>query len=256
MTGKQSKEMRIIPADNRHFTDFGWLKTYWLFSFSDYHDPDNVRLGMLRVFNDDLLLPGTGFPDHPHHDMEIVTIVLDGKITHEDSMGNRGVIKTNEVQRMSAGMGLTHSEYNLSDKPLHFYQIWIYPNKRGLDPSYDQKSFAPSEWKNRLLPLASGQGKPGTVILHTDATIYRADLDAGKTLEFKTESSRCLFIYLSDGKIVLGKKTVTSGDQVRIAQTPSLKLKSVEPSSLILIDVPQFRRNQQDKKIKNIIRRK
>ncbi len=115
----------IIKADQRHFSDFGWLQTYWLFSFSSYFDPQNIRFGSLRVFNDDVVNPGTGFPTHPHEEMEIITIVLEGEMTHQDSMGNKTVIKAGDVQRMSAGTGLTHSEYNLAEKPVHFYQIWI-----------------------------------------------------------------------------------------------------------------------------------
>src|SRR5512139_2308538 len=169
--------IQIIPADKRHFSDFGWLKTYWLFSFSNYYDPSNIQFGALRVFNDDVVAPGAGFPTHPHEEMEIVTIPLQGEMTHEDSMGNKGVIKANDVQRMSAGTGLTHSEFNLADKPVHFYQIWIFPDSKGLNPTYDQRSFSPVTFRNRLVPVASGQGIPETVTFHTDATIYRSELD-------------------------------------------------------------------------------
>ena len=165
--------MEIIKANQRHFSDFGWLQTHWLFSFANYFDPRNIQFGALRVFNDDLVAPGTGFPTHPHEEMEIVTIVLDGEMTHADSMGNNAVIRTGDVQRMSAGTGLTHSEFNLASQPVHFYQIWIFPDEAGLRPTYDQKSFHPDAWRNRLLPLASGQHLPGTVSFHTDATIYR-----------------------------------------------------------------------------------
>ncbi|OQW95695.1 MAG: hypothetical protein BWK77_07025 [Verrucomicrobia bacterium A1] len=116
---------QVIRAAQRHFSDFGWLKTFWLFSFSDYYDPENVQFGTLRVFNDDVVAPGTGFPAHPHQEMEIITVVLEGEMTHEDSMGNQAVIRAGDVQRMSAGTGLTHSEFNLADKPVHFYQVWV-----------------------------------------------------------------------------------------------------------------------------------
>lgn len=128
--------IKIIPKGKRHFSDFGWLKTYWLFSFSDYFDPDNTRFGALRVFNDDIVAPGTGFPTHPHREMEIITIVLEGEITHKDSMGNKMVIRAGDVQRMSAGTGIIHSEFNLGDEPVHFYQIWIYPDEAELQPGY------------------------------------------------------------------------------------------------------------------------
>lgn len=170
----------IIKADQRHFSDFGWLQTYWLFSFSDYYDPHNIQFGALRVFNDDVVAPETGFPTHPHEEMEIVTLVLEGEMTHQDSMGNKTVIKAGDVQRMSAGTGLTHSEFNLTDKPVHFHQIWIYPDTKGLAPSYDQESFDAEAWANRLLAVASGQGIDGAVTFHTDATIYRCSMDKGR----------------------------------------------------------------------------
>ena len=186
--------IQIIPANKRHFSDFGWLKTYWLFSFSNYYDPLNIQFGALRVFNDDVVEPRTGFPTHPHEEMEIVTIALSGEITHKDSMGNKNVIKAGDVQRMSAGTGLTHSEFNLAKEPVHFYQIWIYPDLAGLKPSYDQKSFSPDSWKNRLLPVASGQGLHGAVTFHTYATIYRSDLEARQKIDFKVTESRRIFI--------------------------------------------------------------
>ena len=137
--------IEIIKADRRHFSDFGWLKTYWLFSFSGYFDPQNIQFGALRVFNDDVVDPGTGFPTHPHEEMEIVTIVLEGEMTHADSMGNKAKIEAGDVQRMSAGAGLAHSEFNLAEKPVHFYQIWMFPDKAGLTPSYDQRHYDTQE---------------------------------------------------------------------------------------------------------------
>ena len=182
--------INIIPADRRHFSDFGWLQTYWLFSFADYYDPGNIQYGALRVFNDDIVQPGMGFPTHPHYEMEIITIVLDGEITHQDSMGNRAVISAGEVQRMSAGTGLTHSEFNLAQTPVHFYQIWLFPDMRGLKPSYSQKRYPPSAWKNTLFPVASGQGAGDVVTFHTNATIYRSQLDAGKAVSLPTQDFR------------------------------------------------------------------
>ncbi|HUU26404.1 MAG TPA: pirin family protein [archaeon] len=230
--------IKIIRANERHFSDFGWLKTYWLFSFSSYYDPDNIQFGALRVFNDDLVGPGTGFPNHPHREMEIVTVVLDGEITHQDSMGNKAVIREGDVQRMSAGTGLTHSEYNLAHKPVHFYQIWIYPDVKGLKPSYDQKSFIPSSWKNRLLPVASGRELPDVVRFHTDATIYRADLDPQRQIELETDESRRIFIYLTDGDLKISDKRLKSKDQARIDPEESLILKACSTTSMVLIDVP------------------
>lgn len=230
--------IRFIEKDQRHFSDHGWLKTFWLFSFSDYYDPDNIQFGALRVFNDDVVKPGTGFPTHPHHEMEIVTVVLEGEITHKDSMGNSSVIRRGDVQRMSAGTGLTHSEFNLAQKPVHFYQIWIYPDKRGLEPSYDQKSFSPENWRNILLPLASGQGKEGVVTFHTDATIYRSSLDEGNDISFFTAHSRRNFIYLTKGQLSVNGRILSAKDQARIDEENELELKAIYDSDFILVDVP------------------
>lgn len=228
----------IIQAQDRHFSDFGWLKTYWLFSFADYYDPRNIQFGALRVFNDDVVAPGTGFPTHPHEEMEIVTIVLKGEMTHRDSMGNQTVIKAGDVQRMSAGTGLTHSEYNLAREPVHFYQIWIYPDTTGLSPSYDQRTYAASEWHNRLLPVASGQKLTGAVTFHTDATIYRCDLDAGRSLRFERTAGRRVFVYLTRGGLSLEGRHLAEKDQARIDMDEPLDVKAEQDADFILIDVP------------------
>jgi redox-sensitive bicupin YhaK (pirin superfamily) len=230
--------IEIIPADRRHFSDFGWLKTYWLFSFADYFDPGNIQFGALRVFNDDVVEPGAGFPTHPHREMEIVTVVLDGEVTHEDSMGNRSVIRAGDVQRMSAGTGLTHSEFNLASRPVHFHQIWMFPDRAGLKPSYDQRRYDPESWHNRLFALASGQGVPDTVTFHTDATIYRAALDAGRTVDPVRTSGRRLFLYVISGRVRAGGREVGAGDQARIDIDEPLRVHAMAPSDLILIDVP------------------
>ena len=231
-------KMNIIPKDKRHFTDMGWLQTYWLFSFSNYYDPDNMGHGKLRVFNDDVVKPGTGFPTHPHDEMEIITIVLKGEISHQDSMGNGGVIRAGEVQRMSAGTGLTHSEYNEADKDLHFYQIWILPDVKGLAPSYEQKRYAESEFKNVLFPLASGQNKAGAVSFHTDATLYRSQLEAGRQLRHHTSGDRKLFIYLTSGSLRVNGEPLSPRDQARLAGAETLELAADHDADFILVDVP------------------
>lgn len=233
--------MHIIKANERHFSDRGWLKTYWLFSFSDYYDPDNIQFGALRVFNDDVVEPGTGFPTHPHREMEIITIVLAGEMTHRDSMGNVAVIKPGDVQRMSAGIGLTHSEFNLAHKPVHFYQIWIFPDRAGLEPSYDQKSYDPARWRNRLLPVASGQCKEGAVTFHTDATIYRCALDKGGEVSHPDTKGRRLFLYLTGGEAGVNGETLRTSDQARADVEEPLVIRAREASEMILIDVPSCR---------------
>jgi redox-sensitive bicupin YhaK (pirin superfamily) len=230
--------IKIVRGKQRHFSDFGWLKTYWLFSFAEYYDPDNIQFGALRVFNDDVVEPGTGFPTHPHHEMEIVTIVLEGEITHRDSMGNTSVIRAGDVQRMSAGTGLTHSEFNLAKLPVHFYQIWIYPDKKGLEPSYDQRTFKMDAWRNRLLPVASGQGLPDSVTFNTDATIYRSQLDSGQTVQFPTQDTRRIFIYVTNGDLQVNSERMRTADQARIDLATNLELTANKATDLTLIDVP------------------
>jgi quercetin 2,3-dioxygenase len=234
--------LKVIRAADRHFSDFGWLKTYWLFSFAEYHDPNNIRLGNLRVFNDDIVEPGTGFPTHPHHEMEIVTIVLQGEITHQDSMGNKNVIRPGDVQRMSAGTGLTHSEYNLAKEPVHFYQIWIFPDERDLEPSYDQKTFQRVEWTNKLLPVASGQGHSGAVAFHTDSAIYRCRLEPGHRIDFAPEGHRAVFIYVTSGDLQVNADRLTDSDQARFEGDQSILLLAHAPCEFVLIDVPSAKR--------------
>ncbi len=230
--------LKIIPADERHFSDMGWLQTYWLFSFSNYYDPANMGHGMLRVFNDDVVKPGTGFSTHPHDEMEIITIVLKGEITHKDSMGNGGMIRAGEVQRMSAGTGLTHSEYNQADQDLHFYQIWIMPDQSGLAPSYEQKKFDSAEFKNVLFPLASGQERAGAVSFHTDATIYRSQLEAGQHLAYPTTLNRSLFVYLTSGNLRVNGEKLGERDQARLDTIDRLEFEAETDADFILIDVP------------------
>jgi len=230
--------IQTIRADERHFSDFGWLKTYWLFSFDNYYDPSNMQFGALRVFNDDVVKGNSGFPTHPHREMEIITIMLDGEVTHEDSMGNRTTIKAGEVQRMSAGTGITHSEFNLSDKPLHLYQIWLLPGERRLQPSYDQKSFSLDAQKNRLLPVASGQGLKDVVTFHTDATIYLADFDAGHAIDYDVKDGRGVFVYVTQGDLGIGDARLTTKDQARIQTAGKLQLEAYDNTRFILIDVP------------------
>lgn len=227
----------IIQAQSRYTKEKGWLKTYWLFSFSDYYDPSNRQFGKLRVFNDDVVSPRSGFPAHPHEEMEIITIVLDGEITHEDSMGNKSVIKANGVQGMSAGTGLSHSEYNLSDKPLWLYQIWIRPDVKGLKPTYNEKHFDPSSFKNRLFPIVSGNGDHDSVKIHADATIYRTDLDKDHEVTFKPDPSRKVFLYLTSGSATVNDCKMLQGDQARIESETDLRIKADTMSSFVLIDV-------------------
>jgi redox-sensitive bicupin YhaK (pirin superfamily) len=233
--------IRIIRAPERHFTDYNWLQTYWLFSFADYYDPDNIQFGTLRVVNDDVVQPQRGFGTHAHEEMEIITIVLEGEVTHEDSLGTKAVMRAGDVQRMSAGTGIRHSEFNLGDVPTHFYQIWIYPDATGIEPSYGQQSFAGVDRTNRLLPVASGQGLPNAVTFHTDATIYLSELRAQQTITHQTDGSRRVFIYMTEGDLEVEGEQIHPQDQARIDPQGPLSLTAVADASFVLIDVPSCR---------------
>ncbi len=226
----------IIPASQRHFADHGWLKTYWLFSFGDYYEPKNLHHGVLRVFNDDIVDAKQGFGMHPHRDMEIVTIMLKGEISHKDSMGNATKIKRGEVQRMSAGTGIYHSEMNDGDEPLHLYQIWVIPNRQGITPDYEQKAFDPSAAKNSLLPIVSPDKIENALFINQDASFYLSDLDAGKTIHYQTKAQRKLFIYVSSGALQVNGQTLLKNDQARISDEEELNITATENAEFILID--------------------
>jgi redox-sensitive bicupin YhaK (pirin superfamily) len=230
--------IEIIPADKRHFSDLGWLKTFWLFSFGDYYDSENVRHGKLRVFNDDIVKPQTGFPQHPHEEMEIVSIVLSGEMTHKDTMGNTITIKAGDVQRMSAGTGLFHSEWNYGDEPVYFFQIWIEPDRSELPPSYDQISFNQEILQNKLALLASDKKEKGVVTLNTDGSIYRAILTEDRAINYSPDSRRKIFIYVIDGQLSINGLELQERGQGRIDGEENLEIRAKGDVDFLLIDVP------------------
>ncbi|KKG15930.1 Pirin domain-containing protein [Methanosarcina sp. 2.H.T.1A.6] len=243
--------IRIIPAETRHLEDSGWLKSYMLFSFSNYYDPDNVRFGSLCVFNDDTVQQGRGFSTHPHSEMEIISVVLEGEITHEDNMGNKGVLGKGEVQCITAGTGIQHSELNTGKEPLHFYQIWILPSGSRLEPAYSQKKFEESGWKNQLLPLASGQGFEHALKINADATIFRSCLEKGNIIHFNSQEKRCIFIYISAGELSVNGQRIGQGDQARIDLEQAIHMEAVSsgtPAEFFLIDVPRQGSKKQAKR--------
>ena len=245
----EAPSVRIIRADERHFSDHNWLQTYWLFSFSDYYDPRNIQFGPLRVFNDDVVQPSKGFPTHPHEEMEIITIVLNGEMTHRDSMGNKSVIRGGDVQRMSAGTGLTHSEFNLAKTPVHFYQIWFFPDEKGLKPSYEQKNFSPNQWHNRLFPVASGQGIEDTVSFHTAATIYRSKLEKGVSVTHSVNRCRRIFFYVTSGELLIdGVHAINQGDQARLEVDDEVTIQALSEAEFVLIDAASCKGYGYDRK--------
>ncbi|KAA3438014.1 pirin family protein [Rufibacter hautae] len=236
--------IKVIPAADRHHASHGWLDSYFLFSFSDYYDLNNVQWGPLRVFNDDYIKGNSGFPEHPHSEMEIVTIVLEGEVTHKDSLGNNTVIKAGEVQRMTTGTGVRHSEHNSSDKDLHLYQLWFFPNKKGLAPSYEQKSIDFTDEKNELVPLVTGQKVLEDVVyINSNSTIYYANLKDGKEIDFKTFPIRKGLIYVTTGELFVNGIQVQKNDQVRSSDVDALRIKAAADSTFILIDLPGVEAN-------------
>lgn len=229
----------IRRSDERGRANHGWLDTRFSFSFDQYYDPRHVHFGPLRVLNEDRVEPGTGFPPHPHRDMEIITIVLEGAVAHRDSTGGEGVTRPGEVQVMTAGTGVTHSEYNPSPaERLHLLQIWILPDARGRTPRYDQKRFGTEARKNVLLPVVSGTGDVGTLMIHQDATLYLSDLDPGQSLSHALAPGRRAYLFVSQGAVEVKGHTLGPGDAALVEGERALDLKSAEPSELLLIDLP------------------
>ncbi|QMU28483.1 pirin family protein [Adhaeribacter radiodurans] len=236
--------VKLINAEDRHFSSAGWLKSHFLFSFADYYDPTNMQFGPLRVFNDDYVAPKSGFPQHPHSEMEIITIVLDGEVTHEDSMGNKTIISTGDVQRMTAGTGITHSETNNSDKELHLLQLWFLTNKRALNPSYEQKHVDFHDSKNELIPLVTGQKVlEDVVFMNSNSTVYYSYLKKDKEIDFKTFEIRKTLIYVLEGELFANGMQATANDQLRIDDESAILIRASQDSSFILIDVPAVEAN-------------
>jgi quercetin 2,3-dioxygenase len=233
--------IKTIKSEERHHANFGWLDTHWHFSFGGYYDPLNENWGALRVFNDDIVEPGQGFGTHPHRDMEIVTYVLDGELEHQDSTGNKGVIHPGEVQVMSAGSGIQHSEYNHSKKaPVHFMQIWIFPRTEGTKPRWEQRQFMPSERKGKLLPIVSSGDLAGTLKIDQAAQIYVSALPAGGVVKHQSLPNRKTYVFTMEGEVSINRVKLSKGDQARIADEPELNIKAAKDSEIILLDLPEL----------------
>ncbi|PYM03555.1 MAG: quercetin 2,3-dioxygenase [Candidatus Rokuibacteriota bacterium] len=229
---------QIIRAKDRYHHETDWLSTYWHFSFDHYHDPKNVAFGPLRVFNDDTVQPGTGFPPHSHADMEIISYVLSGALEHRDSGGHRGVIGPGEVQVMSAASGITHAEYNpAATEPVHFLQIWLLPRRRGGQPRWAQRAFTPADRAGRLLAVVSGDGR-GTLAIDQDATMYIAALGAGEAVKHAVNPDRRAYVFVIDGGVELNGDGLAAGDQARISGAAPLEIHATRASELLLIDLP------------------
>lgn len=228
--------IRIRRAAERGHADHGWLDTRHTFSFADYFDPEHVSFRSLRVLNEDRVQPGKGFPSHPHRDMEILTYVLEGSLQHRDSMGNGSVIRPGEIQRMTAGTGVVHSEFNASDtEPVHFLQIWILPEARGLEPGYEQKAFPEGARRGRLYRVASREGGDGAVRVHQDASVYAALLEPGERVEHAPASGRGTWVQVARGKMALNGEHLEAGDGAAVTETPSLTLEGAAAGTEVLV---------------------
>lgn len=228
----------VRQAKERGHFNFGWLDTNHTFSFGEYYDPRFMGFRDLRVINEDRVQPGRGFPTHAHRDMEIISYVLEGGLEHKDSIGTGSVIRPGEVQRMSAGRGVRHSEYNHSaDEPVHFLQIWIIPNEEGIEPSYEQKAHADEEKRGRLRLIASPDGRDNSVRLHQDATLYATLLEPNQEVSYQLDSERYAWVQVARGAIMLNDQPLNTSDGAAVSREQSLKITGVEPAEVLLFDL-------------------
>ncbi len=227
----------LRPANERGHTQTGWLDSWHTFSFGQYHDPRFMGFSDLRVINDDTIAPGEGFGTHPHDNMEIVSIVLNGELEHRDSMGNGTVIKNGEIQKMSAGSGITHSEFNPSaQKSVHFLQIWILPNILDIPPVYEQKAFSDQELADQLRLIVSPDGRDGSVIINQDAEIYQTVLGAEKRVSFTVDDQRSAWIHIAEGAVAINGHPLVAGDGIAVRdENLDIELRGIDRRSNVLV---------------------
>jgi redox-sensitive bicupin YhaK (pirin superfamily) len=228
----------VRKSSDRGHANHGWLDTYHSFSFADYYDPEHMGYGPLRVINDDRVHPGRGFGTHPHRDMEIITYILDGELAHKDSMGNGSVIRRGDVQRMSAGTGVLHSEFNASaTTPVHLLQIWIEPERRGIAPGYEQKHYTDAEKRGRLLPIVSGDGADGSVTIHQDARVY-AGIVSSDPVRHVLAEGRKAYVHAATGAATVNGQRLAAGDAVKIAGERHIDIAGDTEAEVLVFDLP------------------
>jgi quercetin 2,3-dioxygenase len=228
----------IRRAEERGHANHGWLDTHHTFSFASYYDPRQMGFRALRVMNEDFVEPGEGFGTHPHQDMEIVTYVLEGALEHRDSMGNGEVLRPGEFQRMSAGTGITHSEFNPShDEPVHLYQIWLFPDRKGIEPSYEQKRFAEDERHNRLRLVASADAADGSLLIHQDARIYLATIDDATEVRHELAEGRHAWLQVLRGAVLLGGRELETSDGAAVSDERLLTIQARGGAEIMLFDL-------------------
>jgi quercetin 2,3-dioxygenase len=230
--------LTLRKSGDRGHADHGWLKSFHSFSFANYYDPQHMGWGNLRVINEDRIAPGTGFGTHGHRDMEIISYVLEGNLAHQDSMGNIKGIPPGDVQRMSAGTGVRHSEFNHAQgQQTHFLQIWIEPNQTGIPPSYEQKSFAPAEKRGKLRLVASPDGAEGSVLIHADAKVYAGLFDGSESVTLPLDASRKAYVHLIRGELQVNGKTLSGGDAALLADESALTLSAGHNAEVLVFDL-------------------
>ena len=228
----------IRKSNDRGHVDHGWLDSRFTFSFAEYFDPKHVQFRTLRVMNDDRVAGGGGFPTHPHRDMEIVTYVLEGALAHKDSMGNGSTIKPGDVQYMSAGTGVAHSEFNASKtEPVHLYQIWMFPDKHGHKPAYDQKNFPDAEKRGKLRLMVSPDGRDGSVTIAQDVSLYTSLPRTGETLRHELGPGRHAWVHVARGQVEIGGEQLEAGDAVAVSDARGLELTGRDSSEVLLFDL-------------------
>jgi redox-sensitive bicupin YhaK (pirin superfamily) len=231
---------QIRRSNERGYADHGWLKSFHSFSFANYFDPEHVEFGPLRVINEDRVAPGQGFGTHGHRDMEIISYVLAGELAHKDSMGNGSTIRPGDVQRMSAGSGVLHSEFNPSkDQPVHFLQIWIQPDQQRIEPSYEEKRFSNEEKRGRLRVIASPDRSDGSVLIHQDATVYAGLFNGDEQAVLKVKQGRRVYVHVARGSIVGNGTKLTAGDALKLSDTTELTLNGGQEAEVIVFDLPE-----------------
>ena len=231
--------MEIRRSAERGHAQHGWLDSFHSFSFADYYDPEHMGFGPLRVINEDRVQPGQGFGTHGHRDMEIISYVLEGGLAHRDSMGNGSTLKPGDVQRMSAGTGVRHSEYNASDQePVHFLQIWIEPAERNIEPSYQETHFDAGSKRGKLRLIASGDGRDGSVRIHQDASVYAALLDGAEKAEFQQRKGRRTYVHVVRGKVTVGGQPLAAGDALKSVGESRIVLEAGSDAEVLLFDLP------------------
>ncbi|ARP90557.1 quercetin 2,3-dioxygenase [Bordetella genomosp. 9] len=231
--------LTLRRSEERGYADHGWLKSHHTFSFANYYDPRHMGFGPLRVINDDLIAAGRGFGMHGHRDMEIITYVLDGAVAHKDSMGNGSTIRPGDVQRMSAGRGVLHSEFNPQpDHGTHLLQIWIEPNVTGIDPSYEEKRFEEADKRGRLRLVASPDARDGSVLIHQDARLYAGLFDGDERAALALDAGRRAWIHVARGKVTVNGKALVAGDAVAAEEEKEILLEQGEGAEVLVFDLP------------------